>query len=112
MVPPGVKRAREPMEPHQFHCRYKEFTNDTLPLTDKHTFIMLTNLTGQANISPHFWPLTTFGHVYCDYEFWLASSTSELPYVLCRQCFMRNNCPVQDDDDDPSPMSLTAILII
>lgn len=99
-----MKETPLPMEPHLFDCRYLEFTG--LPLPDKHTFIMLTNITGQDSILPHFWPIASTGHVYFDYyEVWLASGTSELPYVLCRNCFMKNHCAGPKQEDVGSPMS-------
>lgn len=83
-----------PMDPIVFDCKHLDFN-----ALDKFSFIMLTNL--PTNDVPHFWPIALTGHVNFNYyEFWLDSScSSDLPYVLCRDCFMKNNCPSDLTDD-------------
>lgn len=91
-----MKETPLPMDPRQFDCRHLNF--HTL---DKRDFIMLTNIPPEDSIVPHFWSATCItGHVNFDYyEFWVGSSSScsNIPYNLCRQCFVQLS--TTDDDD-------------
>lgn len=95
-----MKETSLPMEPRLFDCRYVDFQNKL----NKHDFIMMTNILPEDSVVPHFWSANGItGHVNFDYyEYWV-NSTSDVPYNLCRQCFIRSSgvdSSLTTDDDD------------